>query len=76
MTPAPLTNTRNDRHRRIWLSAGSAARALCANIVRNERSETPRSTAECPRCSIRPQPRCFRLGKIEGAADAPRYTRA
>jgi DNA-binding transcriptional ArsR family regulator len=47
-----------------------------ANIVRNERSKTLRSTAECARCSIRPQPRCFRLGKIEGAADAPRYIRA
>jgi hypothetical protein len=37
MTPAPLTNTHNDRHRRSWLSAGSAAclpaRILCAMSV-------------------------------------------
>jgi hypothetical protein len=31
MTPAPLTNTHNDRHRRSWLSAGSAA-CLSARI--------------------------------------------
>ena len=37
MTPAPLTNTHNDRHRRSWLSAGRAAcvsaRILCAMSV-------------------------------------------
>jgi len=37
MTLAPLTNTHNDRHRRSWLSAGSAAclstRILCAMSV-------------------------------------------
>ena len=44
-----------------------------ANIVRNERSKTLRSTAECASCSTTPQPRCFRLGKIEGAVHAPRY---
>src|ERR1700745_3534681 len=44
-----------------------------ANIVRNERSKTLRSTAKCARRSTRPQPRCFHLGRIEDAADAPRY---
>jgi len=37
MTPTPLTNTHNDRHRRSRLSAGSAdcvsARILCAISV-------------------------------------------
>src|SRR5215468_5105576 len=47
-----------------------------ANIVRNERSKTLRCTAQRAPCSTTPQPRCFRLGNIEGAADAPRYTRA
>jgi len=37
MTPAALTNTHNDRHRRSWLSAGGAAcvsaRILCAMSI-------------------------------------------
>ena len=47
-----------------------------ANSVRNQRSKTLRRTAECARCSTTPQPRCSRLGKIEGAADAPRHIHA
>ena len=47
-----------------------------ANIMRNPRSKTLRSAAHRARCSTKHRSRCFRPGKIEAAADAPRYMRA
>jgi hypothetical protein len=73
MTLAPLTNTPQRSTSSLLALRRQGRLRIRANIVRNERSKTLRSTAEC---ATRPQPKCFRLGKIEDAADAPRYLRA